>query len=150
MERRWRGECTGVQPHAAGLPAQCLAWAAFAAVIAQLQWCNAGASRIAALRVPTSSSRSLSTLHLHSGMPSFASQKRPSLRSLSARHGLLLLTWAQAERSDEDEPEALAAVLRGRPVLTLLFNDLDMQVEQPQAFEPALAAGRTACQPAYA
>ena len=56
----------------------------------------------------------------------------------------------QAEPSDESEPDALAAVLRGRPVLTLTFSDLDMRVERPQAYEPAGARRSAAVQqPVY-
>lgn len=56
----------------------------------------------------------------------------------------------QAERSDEQEPDALVAVLSGRPVLTLTFSDLDMRVKQPQAYEPAEGRASSKRQPAFA
>jgi hypothetical protein len=71
---------------------------------------------------------------------------------------MMLLTLDRAPRvqaepsdmSDESEPDALAAVLRGRPVLTLTFSDLDMRVERPQAYEPAGARRSAAVQqPVY-
>lgn len=56
---------------------------------------------------------------------------------------------AQAERSHEDDADPLAAVLSGRPVLALTFDDLEMRVEQPQAYAPAGRSAALAGQPAF-
>ncbi|KAK9835224.1 hypothetical protein WJX81_007214 [Elliptochloris bilobata] len=63
----------------------------------------------------------------HPGLLRYACQ-------LAARIRLSPCAGIKAERSDQEEPDALAAVLSGRPVLALTFDNLDMRVSLLRIF----------------